>query len=258
MEEKYIEVSDKKKKSYEVVKHDCSFHRNGWLLIGQELYAAHAGTLHLTYFYKVWHHYYMIRKFFLVLIWFPITFIFLIANLTVLSSTVRAGVQLSPLSTTPEGFADLQISASSQTTQVLGANVIAADSRALLLESFLRQHQSPLAPYAERIVQKADENEIDFRLIVAIAMCESNLGKRMPTRDSYNAWGVAVYTGEESGASFLDWPHAIDWVSDYIKERFYDKGIKDLKEIGAIYAPPSVENGYSWTNCVETFQQSIL
>ncbi len=199
----------------------------------------------------------MRRKLLLVTLWFPLTIVFLIANLLVLSSTIQKAQAplLSAISTQPPDF---QVSASTGTSQVLGASVIAADSRSLLLTAFLRQHDSPIAPYAELIVQKADENGIDFRLVVAIAMCESNLGKHMPSRDSYNAWGVAVYTGKDSGATFRDWPQAIDWVSQYIKEKYYDKGIKDLKGIGAIYAPPSVENGNSWTNCVETFQQSIL
>ncbi len=200
----------------------------------------------------------MIRKLLFIGIWFPLVFIFLIGNLIVLSSTIRASQEQSPLSNTPSQPYDFQITSSTQSPQVLGTQIIAADARTLLLESFLRQHDSPMSPYAETIVQKADENGIDFRLIVAIAMCESNLGKRMPSRDSYNAWGVAVYTGQQKGAMFQDWPHAIEWVSEYIKGKYYDKGIVDLKEIGAIYAPPSIENGYSWTNCVESFQKSIL
>jgi hypothetical protein len=88
-------------------------------------------------------------------------------------------------------------------------------------------------------------------------MCESNVGKRIPSRNSFNAWGISVYTGQNFGATFKDWPHAIDWVSKYIKEKYYDKGVTDLKEIGAIWAPPSVEKGYSWTRCVESFLESI-
>lgn len=199
----------------------------------------------------------MVRKLLLVGLWFPLSLVFLLGNLLVLSSTAKKQ-DIALLSTTPDSPSDFQVSTSTGTPQILGANVIAADARTLLLESFLRQHGSPMTPYAETIVQKADQNGIDFRLVVAIAMCESNLGKRMPTRNSYNAWGVAVYTGKKEGATFQDWPHAIEWVSEYIKEKYYDKGIVDLKQIGAIYAPPSVENGYSWTNCVESFQKSIL
>jgi len=201
----------------------------------------------------------MVRKLMLVLAWFPITVLFLGINLTVLSASARAKDALPPLSVIPQYSDDFQIAvATSGTSQVLGATVIAADARSLLLESFLRQHDSPMMPYADLIVQKSDEYGIDFRLVVAIAMCESNLGKRMPTRDSYNAWGISVYTGEQSGATFRDWPFAIDWVSNYIKVNYYDRGLITLEDIGAVWAPPSVENGNSWMNCVESFQGSIL
>jgi hypothetical protein len=140
----------------------------------------------------------------------------------------------------------------------LGADIVSADARGLLLANFLNEHNSPMAPYADLIVAKADANNIDFRLIVSIAMCESNLGKRMPSRDSFNPFGIAVYTGQQNGKKFNDWEHAIGWISEYLRTRFYDRGISDLKEIGAIWAPPSVANGYSWTNCVGHFMNSIL
>ena len=115
-----------------------------------------------------------------------------------------------------------------------------------------------MAPFSGLIVREADAKGIDFRLVVAIAMCESNLGKKMPKKDEFNAWGIAVYTGQNQGKAFDSWPHAISWVSQYIKTKYYDRGITDLKSIGAIWAPPSVENGDSWSSCVDTFQTSIL
>jgi len=149
------------------------------------------------------------------------------------------------------------ITASNETARILNATVIAGDARTLLLESFLNRYQSPMAPYADLIVNEADKNNIDYRMLVAIAMCESNLGKRIPSHDSYNAFGIAVYTNQKSGKKFENWEHAIRWVSNYIKTQYYDKGISNLKDIGAKWAPPSVETGYSWSNCVDTFQQSI-
>lgn len=144
------------------------------------------------------------------------------------------------------------------TARVLSARVEANDAREYLVESFLRKHNSPMAPFSRIIVTQADKNNIDFRLVTAIAMCESNAGKRMPKKDEFNAFGIAVYTGQLHGKSFDSWPHAIEWVSKYIKTKYYDRGITDLKDIGAIWAPPSVANGYSWTNCVESFQNEII
>ncbi len=206
----------------------------------------------------MWQYTTNMKKALLVVLWFPLAFVLLLVNLTVLSSSRTWVAPDLPLSASPLPDTNFQLTASAGTSQVLGAKVIAADARGLLLHSFLEQHESPMAPYAEYLVEKADEKGIDFRLVVAIAMCESNLGKRMPTSDSYNAWGIAVYTGQITGANFDSWPHAIDWVSQYVKEKYYDRGIVDLRDIGAIWAPPSVEKGYSWTNCVETFQGTIL
>ncbi len=198
------------------------------------------------------------KKALLVVLWFPLALIVLLGNLTVLAASRNWQAPALPLSATPLPDTGFQLTAAAGTAQVLGAKVIAGDARGLLLQSFLEDYDSPMAPYADYLVQQADTQGIDFRLVVAIAMCESNLGKHMPTSNSYNAWGIAVYTGKTIGADFDSWPHAIDWVSRYIKEKYYDRGIIDLKDIGAIWAPPSVEKGYSWTNCVETFQGNIL
>ncbi|MBI5449558.1 hypothetical protein HY948_04575 [Candidatus Gottesmanbacteria bacterium] len=197
------------------------------------------------------------RKILIVLFWFPAAFIFLLLNLTMLASMRSSGLAKHKLSASPLADTGFQLAASAGTSQILGTKVIAADARALLLELFLERHQSPIAPYADALVSQADLQGIDFRLATAIAMCESNAGKRIPPR-SYNAWGIAVYTGQQSGAQFDNWPHAIEWVSKYIKEKYYDKGLIDLKDIGAKWAPPSVQTDYSWTKCVESFQNEIF
>lgn len=197
----------------------------------------------------------MIRKLLLTVLWFPLTFILLLVNLGLLRSLY---LEQSPVQTSDSSLPSKNLTAAAGTAQILGASVIAGDARALLLQSFLERHGSPMAPYADLLVKEADINGLDFRLVVAIAMCESNLGKRMPKKDEFNAWGIAVYTGANNGKAFDSWPHAIAWVSQYLKSKYYDRGITDLKAIGAIWAPPSVENGYSWTNCVQNFQQSIL
>lgn len=201
----------------------------------------------------------MLRKGILLLSWFPVAFALLIVNFAVLVSYTTAKNSIDhPLSANPPVEITFQLSAPGGTAQVLSATVEAGDSRTLLLESFLRQNKSPIAPFAGTIVAEADRFGLDFRLLPAIAMCESNAGKRMPKKDEFNAFGIAVYTGQNHGKAFNSWPHAISWVSQYVKERYYDKGIYDLRDIGAIWAPPSVLTGYSWTNCVESFIGKII
>ncbi|OGG30244.1 hypothetical protein A2973_01085 [Candidatus Gottesmanbacteria bacterium RIFCSPLOWO2_01_FULL_49_10] len=198
----------------------------------------------------------MIRKSILVLLWFPITLVLILINLSLLAST--SSYEHPGISAIQNGVDALQpIAASGATEQILGTHIVAGDARALLLQSFLERQNSPIAPYAELLVREADANNLDWRLVVAIAMCESGAGRRMP-KDSYNAWGISIFTGQNNGKDFSDWPHAIGWVSRYLREKFFAHGITDLKDIGAIYAPPSVENGFSWTNCVQQFQDSIL
>ncbi len=198
----------------------------------------------------------MIRKLLLTSVWFPLTFVLLMLNLTLLRALYTDGshVQASESLTLPAKH----ITAAAGSAQILGASVIAGDAREMLLQDFLNQHDSPMAPFADMIVREADAGGIDFRMVVAIAMCESNLGKKMPKKDEFNAWGIAVYTGQNQGKAFDSWPHAIAWVSQYIKTKYYDRGITDLLQIGAIWAPPSVENGNSWANCVGKFQSTIL
>lgn len=143
--------------------------------------------------------------------------------------------------------------------QVLGSftTVIASqDARPEILRQFLDKNESPMEPYADLIVKVSDQNEIDFRLITTIGMCESNLGKKMP-EGSRNAWGYAVYTGASSGAVFESWEHGIETMAKYLSTKFYSQGLTTPEEIGPIYAPPSVGTGNSWSNCVNTFMNEL-
>lgn len=198
----------------------------------------------------------MIQKIILTVVWFPLTFVLLILNLTLLRTLYLEGSHVQAVEST--NLPAKHITAAAGSAQILGSSIIAGDAREMLLEAFLRQHDSPMTPFSGLIVREADAKGIDFRLVVAIAMCESNLGKKMPKKDEFNAWGIAVYTGQNQGKAFDSWEHAIGWVSQYIKTKYYDRGITALKDIGAIWAPPSVQNGDSWSNCVERFQKSIL
>ena len=144
--------------------------------------------------------------------------------------------------------------------QVLGSFSVAVakqDARSEIIRQFLAKHHSPLEPYAELIVSKADERNIDFRMVPAIGMCESNLGKRIP-EGSYNAFGYGIYTGQKEGAIFDNWDHALSIMAKYLREKFYNKGLTTPEEIGPIYAPPSVETGNSWAKCVRSFMNELI
>lgn len=188
--------------------------------------------------------------------WFPLTFILLIINLTILAASSNWDQPALPLSNAAPN--ENSVTAAGGTSEVLSANVIAGDARTFLLESFLKKNNSPMTPYAGLIVEQADKYGFDFRLVPAIAMCESNLGKRVPLKSGFNPFGIAVYTGSQSGKNFDSWQSAIEWVSEYIHDRYYAQGITTLTDIGAIWAPPSVDNGNSWADCVGFFEKSIF
>jgi hypothetical protein len=197
----------------------------------------------------------MVRKTVLVIAFFPFISILLIVNLSMLAYHSRTNTHR--LNASAPSQLPFNLTAASNTSQVINATVIAADARALLLHSFMSKHKSPMAEYADAIVTEAERYGIDFRLVPAIAMCESNLGKHMPSNDSYNPFGIAVYTGQKTGKKFDSWLSSIQWVTKYIKEKYYDRGLVDLKDIGAVWAPPSVGTDYSWTKCVQSFMDSI-
>ncbi len=197
----------------------------------------------------------MLRKTLLALLWFPLTFTLLIINLTILGATSNWDRPTLPLSNAAPN--ENSITAAGGTSEVLSATVIAGDARTFLLESFLKRNNSPMTPYAGLIVEQADAYKFDFRLVPAIAMCESNLGKRVPLKSGFNPFGIAVYTGSQSGKNFDSWQTAIEWVSKYIHDRYYVQGITALADIGAIWAPPSVAEGGSWADCVGFFMKKL-
>lgn len=131
--------------------------------------------------------------------------------------------------------------------------VVSGDARPLLIEKFLRKYHSPMQGQGAFFVQMADQYKIDWRLVAAIGFQESNLGKVIP-KDSYNAWGWAIFTGKNSGAAFDSWPHAIETVTRGISRDYYSRGLKTPKQIQTRYTPDS--NG-SWAEAVQFAMEDI-
>jgi len=198
----------------------------------------------------------MIRKTLLILLWFPLTLVFLLINLSMLAAMSRMEKPKFPLSAVAPS--ESGYTASSGVPAVLSANVIAGDARTLILENFFEKNQSPMTPYTDLIVEQSDKYGFPFQLLPAIAMCESNLGKRVPLKAGFNPFGIAVYTGTLKGKNFDSWEHAITWVSQYIYDKYYSQGITELTDIQRIWAPPAEANGNSWANCVSYFENQIF
>lgn len=201
------------------------------------------------------------RKMLLVLAWLPLTSICLLINLVLLNSysKVKNGSTFLAMQAR-DMFPKNSYQLYAALPEVLGtftSAIAKQDARPVILSQFLKKHDSPMAPFAQSIVNASDTKQIDFRLITAIAMCESNLGKKMP-EGSYNAFGFAIYTGQSSGTKFDDWEHAINTMASYLSDKYYAKGFTTPEEIGPIYAPPSVNTGNSWAKCVRSFMDELI
>ena len=128
----------------------------------------------------------------------------------------------------------------------------ATDSRSAVLDNYLTSQGAPLAGQGKFLVAMADKYGLDWRLVAAIAMQESNAGKVMP-RESFNAWGWAIYTGQNSGTYFDSWEHAIETVSKGLAKYRDSYGLITPEQIMQLYTPDSAANGGSWARGVRYF-----
>ena len=134
-------------------------------------------------------------------------------------------------------------------SSVLGvsSDSLNSDIRVATLKSFFRQHNSPLYDHADFIVASADKYNLDFKLVPAISMQESNACRVIPN-NSYNCWGWGIYGANVT--RFSSYEEAIETVSKGLKENYIDRGLISADEIMRKYTPGS--NG-SWAFGVETF-----
>lgn len=134
--------------------------------------------------------------------------------------------------------------------QVLGA-VSTGDARPIIIKKYLTKYDSPLAPFADLIIATADKYGLDWRLLVAIAQQESNLGKKVPP-ESHNAWGWGIHS--RGVLKFSSWEEAIETVTKGLKEKYLDKGYTTPEQIMSKYTPLS--NG-SWAAAVNQFLEEL-
>jgi hypothetical protein len=115
------------------------------------------------------------------------------------------------------------------------------------LESFLDYQNSPLADFSRDFVIAADRYGLDWRLLPAITGVESTYGKQIPA-NSCNAYGW------NNGAwQFTSWPESINYVTQALKERYYDRGLNTVAKIAPVYAPPSK----TWAGKVISIMEKI-
>lgn len=132
----------------------------------------------------------------------------------------------------------------------LSDQIIPSDGRSKVVESFFKQYNSTLLHYSDTFVQVADKYHLDWRLLPAIAMQESNGAKRV-IKNSYNPFGFGIYGNKV--IRFSSWEAGIDRVGKALREDYLDKGLVSVEQIMTKYTPPSLSSGGSWAKGVNSF-----
>ena len=137
------------------------------------------------------------------------------------------------------------------TENVLGDIINFNDARIEIVKQFFEKYKSPLAPYAQNIVNDADKYGLDYRLLPAIAMQESNLCQKI-IADSYNCWGFGIYGKKVT--RFESYPEAIDTVTRTLVNNYVAGGLTTPEEIMKKYTP---SNNGSWAYSVNYFMNLL-
>jgi len=125
-----------------------------------------------------------------------------------------------------------------------------SDSRVRVLAEYLKQHNSPLAPYAVTFVGVADKYDLDWKLVAAISGVESTFGREIPY-ESYNGWGWGIYG--DNMIRFSSWNEGIETISEGLRNKYINKwGAQDVYAIGRFYAASP-----TWAQRVIYFMDSI-
>ncbi len=133
------------------------------------------------------------------------------------------------------------------TENVLKDQILSQDKRIENLKLFFNEYNSPLEPYAENIVNVSEKYGLDYRLLPAIAMQESNLCKKAP-KDSYNCWGFGIYGKKVT--KFSNYADAIEEISETLATEYKGNGLITPEEIMGKYAP---SNNGAWASSVNFF-----
>lgn len=123
------------------------------------------------------------------------------------------------------------------------AQIGKGDARAEIVASFLERHDSPLEPYdhyGRVLVETADRYNLDYRLLPAIMMQESNLCKSI-IPGSNNCLGFGIHA--RGTLTFDSYEASFDRAARELKQRYVDIGLTTPEDIMRKYTPSS--NG-SW------------
>ena len=187
------------------------------------------------------------KKVILLGVFFLLTPTVLLFSLSFFSYSYHRNVSLSPFfSQTKVAYAALP-----NASGTLKTSVFAKDARIAAVANFFEKYKSDLFPYADEVVSAADKYGLDYRLIPAIAMQESNLCKKAP-KNSYNCWGFGIYG--KKVVKFDNYPDAINTITKTLAQQYKADGLKTPEEIMSRYTPSSTG---SWAHGVNEFMNQL-
>lgn len=129
-----------------------------------------------------------------------------------------------------------------------------ADGRAKVIENFFKAYKAPLADSSNDFIKIADRYNLDWRVLPAISMQESNGGKKV-INNSFNPFGYGIYGGKV--IRFTSWEDAIERVGKALREEYLNRGLKTPFQIMAKYTPPSLAKEGAWAKGVITFMEEL-
>lgn len=170
---------------------------------------------------------------------FSLVFIFYLSNVKLVKPTTQNFQLYAALPKTEASITD---------------EIGSADGRAKIIEDFFNTHKSPLAAHSNTFIQVADKYKLDYKLLPAISMQESNGGRKI-INESYNPFGYGIYG--TMVIRFNSWEEAIERVGKALREDYLDQGLKTPIQIMAKYTPPSLAKEGTWAKGVSSFMEEL-
>lgn len=129
------------------------------------------------------------------------------------------------------------------------------DARPAIVAKFLERHSSPMQPYnyyGQKLVEIADRYDLDFRLLPAIAMQESNLCRNTHSEAPHNCLGFGIH--ERGTLDFESYEAGFERAARELRAYYVNEGRITTELVMAKYTPSS--DG-SWANAVNQFMAEM-
>lgn len=195
------------------------------------------------------------KRLLVLFIWFPSILVTLLTSLLFYSyytQTLLFRRKLKQLAKRPK-FYQMYIS-HPKTLGVATTSIKTEDAIPELVHQYLKKYNSPMADTAYEFVRIFRDYNIDPTISLAIAQCESNLGKKTPP-DCHNPFGLGIHS--RGTLCFNTWEEGYEKMAKTLKEKYIDQGLNTPEDIMKKYCPLSVEKGGSWARCINQFIKEI-